>query len=786
MRAEGDEGRRIIHAAGDERSIRRLEDERFLTGRGRYLDDAPAQGQLALAVLRSPHAHAAILSIDTRAAAAAPGVSAVLTAADLDAAGIGPLPCSVTLDPSASLMAPERLPLCRDRVRHVGDLVACVVAESRALALEALDLIAVDYDVLPAVTDLRRAGETGATEIWDEAPGNIAFRYRRGDEAATQAAFARAAHVVALDIVNNRVAAMALEPRAALGSYDPETGRYLLEVSGASVHHIRRELAESVLRIPLDQLDVVTPDVGGGFGMKNVPYPEYALVLFAARRLGRPVRWLAERIEDFTSGAHARDNLTRGRLALDAEGRFLAVAVETTANMGAYLSSLGPGPATNATASATGGLYAIPTMTLAVDGVFTNTAPVDAYRGAGKPEANYLIERLIDVAAARLGLDPIALRRKNLIAATPYRTPMGFTIDSGDFSGNLDRALAAADYAGFEARRAEAAQHGRMRGFGLSCFLETSRYTPNEEAWLRLEPDGVIEIAVGSHSNGQGHETSFVQLAAERLGLPLERFRYVQGDTRRVPRGGGHGGARSLHLGGTAVLMAADALLETARPLAARLLQAAPEDVGYEAGTFFAPAASSPTGGARRSIALTEIAGALGRSGPGAIVEGHAENVCDLYTFANGCHTCEVEVDPDTGEVRLLSYTAVDDYGNLVNPLLTEGQIHGGIAQGVGQALMEHAVYDPESGQLLSATLMDYAVPRGADLPRLDIGFVEIPTAANPMGVKGAGQAGAIAAPAAVMNAMMNALKPLGVEHIDMPATPERVWRSIRDASGSL
>ena len=368
----------------------------------------------------------------------------------------------------------------------------------------------------------------------------------------------------------------------------------------------------------------------------------------------------------------------------------------------------------------------------------------------------------------------------------PYRNVMGFTIDSGDFRGNLDRALFAADHAGFEARRAEAARRGLLRGFGLSCFLETSRYTPNEEAWLRLLPDGVIEIAVGSHSNGQGHETSFAQLAAERLGLPLERFKYVQGDTRRVPRGGGHGGARSLHLGGTAVLMAADALVEAARPLAARLLQAALEEVGYVAGTFFAPVGSSPGGGASRSIALPEIAAALGRSGPETTVEGHAENVCDLYTFANGCQTCEVEVDPETGEVRLLRYTAADDYGNLVNPLLAEGQIHGGIAQGVGQALMEHAVYDPESGQLLSATLMDYAVPRGADLPMLDIGFVEIPTAANPMGVKGAGQAGAIAAPATVMNAIMDALKPLGVEHIDMPATPERVWQAIREAPRSL
>jgi carbon-monoxide dehydrogenase large subunit len=698
-----------------------------------------------MAVLRSPHAHADILSIGAAAARAMPGVMGAFTAEDLAADGVGALPCSLSFSDGTPLVVPNRLPLCTDRVRHVGDPLAIVVARSREAAISAVEIIDVVYEVRKAVVDPARAGEPHSPEIWDEAPGNAAFRYRRGDARQVEAALASARHVVELSLVNNRIAAAAIEPRTAIGYWEDESSR------------------------------------GGGFGMKNVTYPEYALVLWAARRLGAPVRWTADRIEDFTSGVHARDNLTTAKLALDGEGRFLALAVETVANLGAYVSSLGPGSSTTAPTPAMGGLYEIPCVSMDVRGVFTNTAPVDAYRGAGKPEANYVIERLVDVAALRLGMDPVDLRRKNLIRTFPYRNAMGFTVDSGDCPANLERALEVADHGGFPARRAAALARGRLRGIGVGCFLETSRGQPDEEAWIRLAPDGTIGVAVGTQSNGQGHETSFIQLVSAKLGLPATHFRFIQGDTREVLRGGGHGGARSLHMGGTALLMAADDLLEKARPLAARFLQASSETVSYADGAF---RCGSAPGAPERHLDLPGLARALAESGQGEGLEGHGDHRCDSYTFPNGCHVAEVEVDPETGQVSLVRYVAVDDYGTLVNPLLTEGQVHGGIAQGVGQALMEHAVYESGSGQNLSATFMDYAVPRGADLPNLDVRFVEVPTSANPIGAKGAGQAGAIAAPHTVINAVVDALGSFGVEHIDMPATPEKVWAAIRTGAG--
>ncbi|WP_342642923.1 xanthine dehydrogenase family protein molybdopterin-binding subunit [Rhodoligotrophos ferricapiens] len=773
-----DSNHRTITASDDPRSLRRLEDERFLTGKGRYVDDEPATGQYFASVLRSPHAHARILSIDTEAALAVPGVMGVYTAADLLADGIGPLPCFMNLGADAPLIVPERYPLARERVRHVGDPVAFIVAETREAAREALDHVEVDYDILPAVVDPRQARDLQAPQIWDEAPGNLAFHFRRGDFTKTEAALASAAHVIDLELVNNRIAAAALEPRVAIGHWDAANGRYRLVLSGASVHAIRRDLADSVFRIPHDRIDVICPDVGGGFGMKNVAYPEYVLVLWAAKKLGRPVRWVAERVDEFTSGVHGRDNVTKAKLALDAQARILGLWVETTANLGAYLSSGGPGSSTMAPTPAMGGLYAVPAIAMEVHGVFTNTAPIDAYRGAGKPEANYIIERIIDVAAHRLGLDPAELRRRNFIREFPYRNATGALIDCGAFTDNLERALEAADKAGFAARKAQSAAKGKLRGLGLACFLETARGQPNEEGWIRFATDGLIELAVGTQSNGQGHETSFVQLIAGRLGLPLEAFRFVQGDTRVIPRGGGHGGARSLHLGGTALVLAADDLLHKAHPIAARLLQANPEDISYQSGAFIcAPAPGSP----ERSIDLPAIARALAQSGEEPL-HGYGQNICDAVTFPNGCHVAEVEVDPETGEVSLQSYIAVDDYGRLVNPLLTEGQVHGGLAQGIGQALMEESVYDPESGQLISATFTDYAMPRGADLPDLHIRFVEIPTAANPIGAKGSGQAGAIAAPQTIINAIVDALRAFGIDHIDMPATPQRVWRAIEQA----
>lgn len=759
-----------IPAAADPRSLRRFEDERFLTGQGRYLDDDEVPGALHAMVLRSPHAHAAILSIDTEAARRLPGVHAVYTAADI--AGLGPLPCSLAVTGEAPLIVPPRAPLAAERARHVGDPVAFVVAESADLAREACELVAVDYDVLPSVTELAAAAEPDAPEIWPQAPGNLALRYRLGDEAAVAAAFEQAAHVVSCRVVNNRIVAAALEPRVALGRFDETSGRYRLSLSGASVHDIRRELA-AVLNVGPERIEVACPDVGGGFGMKNVTYPEYALVLVAAERLGRPVRWLAERIEDFSGGVHARDNLTTGRLALDAKGRFLALAIETVANLGAYVSSLGPGSATTAPTPAFGGLYDIPAMAVDARCVFTNTVPIDAYRGAGKPEANYLIERLVDEAAHRLRIDPATLRKRNFIRRFPYRKPFGAVLDGGAFGPNLDRVLAAADRAGFRRRRAQSRRRDKLRGFGIGCFLETSRGAPNEDAWLTVRANGAVDMTVGTQSNGQGHETSFAQLLSAELELPVERFRLIQGDTALVPSGGGHGGARSLHLGGAALVLAARALIATARPVAAGLLQSQPDAVTFRDGRFHAPGAGEiDLGTVARHVAETT----------GKPLASHGARRDVPYTFPNGAQVAEVEVDPDTGEVSLLRYVAVDDYGTLVNPLLAEAQVHGGLAQGIGQALMEEARYDPDGGQLLSATFMDYAMPRAMDLPPFELSMVELPTQANPLGAKGVGQAGCIGAPQTVIHAILDALRPLGVTHLDMPATPARIWHAIREA----
>lgn len=762
--------------ATDPRSLRRREDQRFLVGAGDYLDDHPVAGELFAAMVRSPHAHARIIAIDSAASAALPGVRGVFTADDLD--GLHPLPCYIAVKTVDPLIVPPRYPLARDIVRHVGDLVAFVVADTREQARDAAEQVLVAYDILPSVTELGRAREPDAAQIWPGvAPGNVAFRFQRGDSEAVAKAFASAAHVVSCELVNNRIVAAAMEPRIALGRFDTASGVYHLAISGASVHAIRRELAEGVFRVPLDRIEVSCPDVGGGFGMKNVTYPEFALVLWAARRLGHPVHWTADRLEEFTSGVHGRDNLTSAKLALDAKGRFLALAVETTGNLGAYVSSLGPGATTNAPSTAMGTLYEIPAMSMDVHGVFTNTVPVDAYRGAGKPEANYLLERLIDEAAHRLKIDPAKLRQRNFIRHFPHRSAFGTVIDCGAFSGNLDRVLLAADRAGLPQRRRSAKARGKLRGFGIGCFLETSRGQPNEEAWLTVRDDGTIDMAVGTQSNGQGHETSFAQVASARLGLPVETFTLVQADTARVPRGGGHGGARSLHLGGTALVMAADGLIAKALPVAAQLLQVEPEVLRFATGRFRTEAADEPL----REIDLFTVARHVLES-TGDALASHGDNVSDAITFPNGAHVAEVEIDPETGAVTLERYVAIDDYGTLVNPLLTEAQVHGGLAQGIGQALLEEASYDPESGQLLSATFMDYAMPRADDIPLFDIQMVEIPTSANPLGSKGVGQAGCIGAPQTVMNAILDALRPLGVTHLDMPATPAKVWRAIRDA----
>lgn len=770
----------------DPRSVRRFEDRRFVTGQGQFVDDLATATGLFAAFLRSPHAHADILAIDTVAACALKGVHGVYTASDVlksqdNPDGLGPLPTSIPLGPETELVVPRRDPLCRDRVRHVGDLVAMVVADCPRKAQEALELITVDYHGLEAVVDPATAHDPAKPRIWDEAVANQAFVYRRGDDAGTRAAFAKARHQVELTLVNNRIAAVALEPRTAIGLWEAKDHRYRLIVSAASVHFIRDELASGVFGIPKDRIEVMSPDVGGGFGMKNVTYPEYALVLWAAKRLGRPVRWTADRLEDFTSGVHGRDNITRARLALDHKGRFLALDVETIANIGAYVTSLGPGSATVAPTPAMGGVYAFPVLSMNVRGVFTNMAPIDAYRGAGKPEANYMLERLIDLAARQLGFCPAELRRRNFIRQFPFTNGTGFTIDCGVFEHNLDKAMAAIDYAHFAKRRALSKKAGKLRGLGIGCFLETSRGPAEEEAWLRPTADGLIEIVVGTQSNGQGHETSFVQLLARHLSLPDGMFCYVQADTRTVPTGGGHGGARSLHMGGTALVYAARDLLEKITRIAARYLQVDPETVSYQDGVFYS---SSRDQAKPQHIGMRDLIVAFAEVENLELISGYGVFRQAPITFPNGCHAAEVEIDPDTGAVDILHYVAVDDYGTLLNPMLTESQVQGGLAQGIGQALLEAIRYDHDTGQLITSSLMDYALPRAADVPAFEIHLVECPTRSNPLGCKGAGQAGAIGAPQTIINAIVDALKPYGITHIDMPATPLGIVTAIRDAQG--
>lgn len=749
------------------RRLHRIEDARFLTGRGVYLDDITLPGLSHARVVRSPHAHAVIEAIDTTAARALPGVLGVFTAADLAADGLGPLPCTAQVATLAPMIVPPHFALARRRARHIGDPVAFVVAETAEAARMAAELVDVRYGPLPAVVDPLAAMKQDAPLVWDLAPGNLSYRFQKGDRAAVNAAFARAAHIIEVEVTNSRLIVAPIETRAAIGTAADETLHLI--VSGAGVHGMRDVFAD-IFHLQPAQVRVSAPDVGGGFGIKNAVYPEYVMLLWAARRLRRPVKWIADRTEDFVSTAQGRDNHTKARLALDADERFLALDVATIANLGAYVAGFGPGTSTNAPSTAMGGPYAIPAVFMDVHGVFTNTLPIDAYRGAGKPEANYLTERVIDAAARKLGVDPFMLRRRNLIDGFPYRSALGMLIDSGRFVANLDAAEQAADRAGFVRRRRQSEARGQLRGLGVACFLETARGQPNEAAEIRFDRDGKITLIVGTQSNGQGHETTYPQLAADLLKLPVDMFHYVQADTARVSSGGGHGGARSMHMGGTALAIVIEQMLAKANLLAARLLQAAPDEISYDAGRFRAEDG--------RSIELCAIARDSGET-----LDTRADNICDLFTFPGGCHVAEVEVDPDTGAVSLARYTAVDDFGRLINPLLTEGQVQGGVAQGIGQALFEHTVYEPASGQLLSGSLMDYALPRADDLPSFAIHLHGQPTTANRLGVKGSGQAGAIAAPPTVINAILDALAPLGVTQIDMPARAESVWRAIRSTN---
>ena len=765
--------------------IRRVEDQRFLTGHATYVDDLVLPRQAYAFMLRSPHAHARIRGIDVAAAAAAPGVVAVLTGEDVAQDGLGPLPCLTPLTNRDGTAAPlpQRPAMVREVARHVGDTVVMVVAESLGAARDAAELIAVDYEPLPTAALTKTALEPGQPQVWDEAPGNLAFDWRIGDAAAVERAMAAARHRVSLEIVNNRIVVNSMETRGAIGQYDQGEDSYTLWSATQGSHLLRSLLAESVFKIPEHRIRVVTRDVGGGFGMKAFLYPEHVLVLWAAKKIGRPVKWIAERSDAFMTDTQGRDNLTRLELALDDDLRFLGLSVTNIANMGAYLSNFAPEIPTGSGAVMYSGVYTIPAISVVVKGVFTHTVPVDAYRGAGRPEAAYAIERLIDYAARRLGVAPQDLRRRNFIRpeAMPYATPLGLVYDSGDFARNMEDALVAGDPAGFAPRQAQARARGRYRGLGFAVYIEQSGMPPDEFAELRFDPSGTLTMLMGTQSSGQGHQTAYAQLAAERLGLSLDKIRVVQGDTAAIAFGRGTGGSRSLPVGGASVDAAAQKLIAKGRRIAAHLMEAAEADVAFADGVF-------RIAGTDRTVAIEAVARAAFNPAqlPPDVEPGFAESghfTPPSPTFPNGCHLCEVEIEPETGHVEIVRYLVVDDFGTVVNPLLLEGQVQGGVAQGVGQALLERTVFDPETGQLMTGSLTDYCIPRAEDLPAIEFAYNVVPCRTNPLGLKGAGEAGAIGAPPALINAIVDALYPLGIEHIDMPVTPERLWQTIHTAA---
>ena len=771
-------------------SVPRVEDQRLLTGRGNYTDDRAVPGAAHMAVLRSPHAAATITEIDTSAARAMPGVIEVLTAGDLNADGIGGLACGVKRKQrDGSPMAEPPYPLLADGEVHlVGQAVAAVVAETRAQAMDAAEAIEVGYEASAPVTETARARDAGVAQVWAEVPNNESFLFELGNRAATDAAFAGAAHVVSVDLDVSRVATNTMEPRAAIGFFDPLEERYTLYAGVQSPHRLRNDLCANVFRIPEGKLRVISPDMGGGFGMRGSPFAEHALVLWAARRTGRPVRWTAVRSEALASDYHARDNVTRAELALDGDGTFLGFRVSTDAALGGFLSNTGPHSPTN-NLGGLSGVYRTPHVFAEVRGVYTHTSPTATYRGAGRPEASYAIERTIDVAAHELGIDPVELRRRNMIAPAdlPWDTGFVFTYDSGEFERCLDKAVAAADRDGFAARRAASSDSGRLRGMGIASVIEIAGGPlpiPNEEsASVRFDTDGGVSVLMGTHSHGQGHETAFRQIASEALGVPFDSIRVHYGDTDLVHHGKGTFGSRSISVGGAALLRASEKIVDRARHIAAHLLEAAAADIAFADGVF------SVTG-TDREITLVEVAKASYQPArmPAGEELGLAESAIVLPpgpTYPNGCHVAEVEIDPETGVVTLAAYTVVDDVGVALNPMMVKGQVHGGVVQGAGQALMERIVYDPDSGQLLTGSFMDYAMPRADDFPFFDVHEHNVPSKNNPLGLKGAGEAGTVGALPAVMNAICDALRPLGIRHFDMPATPERVWAAIRSARNS-
>jgi len=782
--------------------LRRKEDLRFLTGQGRYTDDFNRPGQLWAYILRSSHAHATLGAIDSAVALAAPGVVAVYTGADLAAAGIGGLPCGwgITDKHGKPMTEPVHPVLAQGKVRHVGDPVAVVIAETREQAKDASELLEIEYGALPAVVDAIAAIEPGAPLVFAEAAQNTCYEWEIGDQGAVDAAFAHAAHIAKLDLVNNRLVPNAMEPRAALGDYDAGTGDYTLYTTSQNPHVIRLLMGAYVLHLPEHKLRVVAPDVGGGFGSKIYHYAEEAIVTWASAQLKRPVKWTAERSESFLSDAQGRDHVTHVELALDENAKFLALRVSTVANLGAYLSTFAPAIPTILYATLLAGTYLTPAIHCAVRAVFTNTVPVDAYRGAGRPEATYVVERIVDVAARQLGIDPAELRRRNFIPkdAYPYQTPVALQYDSGDYFTTLDMALEAADYAGFEERRKSSAAKGKLRGIGIATYIEACGIAPSkvagalgaraglyEAAEVRVHPTGSVTVFTGSHSHGQGHETTFAQLVASGLGIPVENVDVVHGDTAKIPFGMGTYGSRSLAVGGSAIVKALDKVIAKGRKIAAHLLEAAEADITFEDGQF--KVAGTDRAKSFGEIALTAY---VPHNYPIEELEPGLDETAFYdpknFTYPAGAHIAEIEIDRDTGVVRVLRFTASDDFGRIINPMIVEGQVHGGLAQGIGQALFENAVYDKESGQLLTGSFMDYCMPRADDLPSFEVSHHVTLCTHNPLGVKGCGEAGAIGSPAAIMNAVADALAPLGLGPVDMPATPEKLWRLIQSTVPAL
>jgi carbon-monoxide dehydrogenase large subunit len=770
-----------VNKFGIGQPVPRLEDPRFITGHGRFVDDIDLPRLCHGVVVMSPQAHARIKRVATANAKAAAGVIAVLTGADVEADKLGGFSPVMPED----MGGPKgyrtlRSILSIGKVRSVGERVAFVVAETLAQAKDAAELIQIEYEPLPAVISIEDAVKPGAPAIWDEAPNNVSVELMMGNKEATDAAFAKAKHVVILKLNNSRVSANTVEPRAAIGQYDPHSESYTLYSTSQNPHGTRAHVAGDVLKIPENKLRVISPDVGGGFGMKNGNYPEDALVCWASRRCnGRPVKWVATRSESFLGDAHGRDQVVTGQLALDEKGKILGMRANALHAMGSHLFDASIVVPLFALKLASGA-YDIPAVHAVAEAVLTNSAPTAPYRGAGRPEATFLIEQLIERAARVIGVDPIEIRRRNFIptSAMPHKLHSGITYDSGDFMRVTDDCLKLADWNGFPKRAAESKKNGKLRGRSISYFVEEAAVF-NERMVIRFDPSGTVAIIAGTHSHGQGHQTVYAQMIHEWLGAPLESIKFVQGDTNLVAIGRGTYGSRSMHVGGNALKRAADAIIEKAKPMAAMMMEAAASDIEFEDGRFHIV-------GTDRSVPLTAVAQSLHR--PMFLppqfelgLEASGTFAAEPSNYPNGCHVCEVEIDPETGVVTLARYAAVDDVGKVMNALLCEGQIHGGIAQGVGQALMESIIFDAD-GQLVTGSFQDYAMPRAGDFPEFLSELAEVPATTNPLGVKGVGEAGATGAPPAVISAILDALRPLGVDHIDMPATPSRIWQAIHQA----